>query len=121
MSLPVDMDPTKTPLMLNPSGAPPNFHDPPTLLDAQLGVGITLIVIGATLVTFRVVTNLKVSQKLCLDDSKRSTPPLMRFSSLPADDDSPQCYASLPLWRELLIGLSATSVSHPLLTKLDAC
>jgi hypothetical protein len=80
--VPVDMDASKIPLMVNPSGGPPNFEDPPSLLDAQLGIGITLIAIGAVLVTFRVVTNLKVSRKLCFDDSKRS-PLLMRYPPLP--------------------------------------
>jgi hypothetical protein len=62
------MDLTKVPLAANPSGAPPNFENPPTLIDGALGTGIALIIVGGICLAFRLGTNLKLSKKLRLDD-----------------------------------------------------
>lgn len=70
MSLPAGMDPSTIPLMANPSGAPADFDNGPSLLNAQLGTGIALIVVGGICVVLRILTNLKISRKLCLDDCK---------------------------------------------------
>ncbi|PSN67345.1 hypothetical protein BS50DRAFT_634725 [Corynespora cassiicola Philippines] len=63
------MDPSKIPLAPNPSGAPPNFENPPSLHDTKTGISIALIIIGAVFLAFRLGTNLKLHRKLCLDDS----------------------------------------------------
>jgi hypothetical protein len=68
-TLPPNMDLSKIPLMPNPSGAPPNFVDPPDLMGAVLGVGITLMILSGILLIFRLVTNHKIS-KVRLDDCK---------------------------------------------------
>ena len=64
------MDPSKIPLAPNPSGAPPNFENPPSLHDTKTGISIALIIIGAVFLAFRLGTNLKLHRKLCLDDCK---------------------------------------------------
>ena len=64
------VDPTKTPLLANHSGAPPDFTNGPSLLHAQLGMGIALVKFGSLSMIFRLGTNLKVSRKLGLDDCK---------------------------------------------------
>ncbi|KAF7923967.1 hypothetical protein EAE99_006628 [Botrytis elliptica] len=45
MTTPI-LDPNTTPLSVNPSGAPPNFIDPPTQAPTVLGTGILLIIIS---------------------------------------------------------------------------
>jgi hypothetical protein len=60
----------KVPLAVNPNGQPPNFVDPPSLQPAMLAVGITLIVLGGTILALRLYANLKHSRKLYLDDGK---------------------------------------------------
>ncbi|KAH3958459.1 hypothetical protein HBH98_076490 [Parastagonospora nodorum] len=61
-------DLTKIPLGVNPSGAPPNFETPPTLVHSALGTGVALVIIGGIFLAFRLGTNLKLSKKLRLDD-----------------------------------------------------
>lgn len=56
------------PLAPNPSGAPPDFFDSPSLLPAVLGVGLTMIITSGVLVTVRIFTNLKHAGKLGFDD-----------------------------------------------------
>jgi hypothetical protein len=68
-------DLTKIPLGVNPSGEPPNFETPPTLVHSALGTGVALVIIGGIFLAFRLGTNLKLSKKLRLDDCKCS----MRF------------------------------------------
>ncbi|KAF2873249.1 hypothetical protein BDV95DRAFT_489991 [Massariosphaeria phaeospora] len=62
------VDPSKTPLLPNLSGAKSNFENPPSLLAAQTGTGIALIVVSAVLLAIRLSTNKKLHRKLCLDD-----------------------------------------------------
>ncbi|OAL44103.1 hypothetical protein IQ07DRAFT_685134 [Pyrenochaeta sp. DS3sAY3a] len=52
----------------NPSGAPPNFIDPPSLESAFLGVGISLMAISSILVIIRIYTNYQHTGKLYIDD-----------------------------------------------------
>jgi hypothetical protein len=66
-ALPPGMDLSKIPLMPNPSGAPPNFVNPPDLMGAVLGVGIALMVLSGILLIFRLVTNYKIS-RITFDD-----------------------------------------------------
>lgn len=68
MALPPGVDPSKTPLMLNPSGALPDFDNGPSLFNAELGTGISLIAIVGVFLVLRLSTNFKISRKLCLDD-----------------------------------------------------
>lgn len=68
-------DLTKIPLGVNPSGAPPNFENPPTLIHSALGTGVALVIVGGIFLAFRLGTNLKLCKKLRLDDCKCS----MRF------------------------------------------
>ena len=70
MALPPGVDPSKIPLMLNPSGAPPDFDNGPSLLAAELGTGVALISVVGAILVLRIATNFKISRKLCLDDSK---------------------------------------------------
>lgn len=63
-----NMDPTKIPLAVNPSGAPPNFVNPPDLYNGQLWTGIVFMVLAGVFVAFRLGTNMKLSRKLGLDD-----------------------------------------------------
>lgn len=69
---PMETDPTKTPVIPNPNGDPPNFTDPPSLERAILSVGFTLIVISATFLAIRIFANFKNAWKLGLDDCKNS-------------------------------------------------
>ena len=64
------LDPTKIPLAVNPSGAPPNFVDPPILISGAYATGVTMTVVGGICVLFRLGTNLKLSNGLQLDDCK---------------------------------------------------
>ncbi|KAF2705365.1 hypothetical protein K504DRAFT_415182 [Pleomassaria siparia CBS 279.74] len=66
MATPPDL--TKIPLAVNPSGAPPNFDNPPTLVDEARATGVALIVLGGLCLAFRLGTNLKLSKTFCLDD-----------------------------------------------------
>ena len=54
--------------MLNPSGAPPDFDNGPSLFDAELGIGIGLIAVVGIILVLRIATNSKITRKLCLDD-----------------------------------------------------
>jgi len=67
------MDPNKTPLALNPSGALPNFIDPPTLAPTTLATGIVFIILSTVCVVVRVYTNLKHMRKLGIDDCKKKS------------------------------------------------
>ncbi|OAL55015.1 hypothetical protein IQ07DRAFT_559534 [Pyrenochaeta sp. DS3sAY3a] len=62
------MDLSQIPLAPNPSGAPPNFIDPPTLIDSAFGTGVALIVVAGVLLALRLGTNVKLAKRVCLDD-----------------------------------------------------
>lgn len=64
------MDISKIPLATNPSGAPPNFIDTPSLKTTMLSVGLTLITLSITFIILRLVTNVKHTRKLAIDDGK---------------------------------------------------
>ncbi len=55
----------------NPSGAPPNFINPPSLEGVFLGEGISLITISTVLLSIRLVANYKHVGKLYFDDCKK--------------------------------------------------
>lgn len=67
-SLPPGTDLSTIPLAPNPSGAPPNFVDPPSLTPAFLGIGIAFIIVCSILIVLRVFTYLKTLGKVHLDD-----------------------------------------------------
>lgn len=69
-ALPPGTDLSKVPLAANPSGAPPNFTNPPSLGDAVEGVGISLIAISGVFILFRLYTNSKPPRSLGVDDGK---------------------------------------------------
>ncbi|RDL41443.1 uncharacterized protein BP5553_01422 [Venustampulla echinocandica] len=70
MSQPVRqrLDPSNTPLAANPSGAPPNFANPPSLADSVFWVGLVLGIVTTIFVVLRLATNLKINRKLVLAD-----------------------------------------------------
>ncbi|TVY40097.1 hypothetical protein LSUB1_G003673 [Lachnellula subtilissima] len=67
-ALPPGTDLSTIALAPNPSGAPPNFVDPPSLANAVTGVGITLIIISGIFVILRVIANTKHPRRLGVDD-----------------------------------------------------
>lgn len=67
-SLPPGTDLSNVPLAPNPSGAPPNFIDPPSLTPAFLGIGIAFIIVCSILIFLRLFTYLKTLGKVHLDD-----------------------------------------------------
>ena len=66
--LPPGVDLSKVPARVNPSGAPPNFDNPPTLAPVTLGISVTMSIITAAFVMVRLYTNAKGVRKLGLDD-----------------------------------------------------
>lgn len=72
-NLPPGMDLMKTPMAANPSGDPPNFVDPPSLKNAMLGVGVSLIIVSGPMLALRLFANWKHSKKFYLDDGKSSS------------------------------------------------
>jgi hypothetical protein len=69
--LPPGVDPSQVPLAANPSGAPPNFVDPPSLIVAVQVVGIVLAVISLILVTSRLVLGYRLKRPFGLDDGRQ--------------------------------------------------
>jgi hypothetical protein len=69
-NLPPGMDLMTTPMAPNPSGAPPNFVNPPSLATTTLGVGVSLIVASGFMLVVRLFANWKHSKKLYLDDGQ---------------------------------------------------
>lgn len=61
-------DLTKTPLLPNPNGSPPNFDDPPSLKAATYSVTLIVITLSLALLALRLRTNLKIHKKLATDD-----------------------------------------------------
>lgn len=68
--IPPGIDLSTVPLATNPNGAPPNFVNAPSLYPAMLGTGISLMVLSGMAVILRVITNLRVSKRLEMDDSE---------------------------------------------------
>ena len=62
------IDPSNTPLATNPSGASPNFDNPPSLAGAVFAVGLTLSIISSVFVVIRLVTNYRALGRLGLAD-----------------------------------------------------
>lgn len=67
-SLPPGVDPSTISFEPNPNGGPPDFSHSPSLLQAVIGVGLTMIITSAAFVAIRLFTNLKHAGKLGLDD-----------------------------------------------------
>lgn len=67
-ALPPGIDPSQVPLAKNPSGAPPNFVDPPSLLIAVQSVGIILAAISLMLVISRFILGHRLKRPFGLDD-----------------------------------------------------
>jgi hypothetical protein len=67
------MDPATVPLAVNPSGAPPNFVDPPSLAGTVFAVGLAFSLISAFFVSLRLYTNWKNARQLGLADCRSPT------------------------------------------------
>ncbi|OCL06346.1 hypothetical protein AOQ84DRAFT_321579 [Glonium stellatum] len=67
-SIPPGTDLSKIPLAANPSGAPPNFINPPSLAPAVQGVGIALGIVSICLVVVRVRAHSKLNRGVGVDD-----------------------------------------------------
>ncbi|KAF9736932.1 hypothetical protein PMIN02_012226 [Paraphaeosphaeria minitans] len=68
MSLPPGVDLCQIPLVPNPSGAPPNFTNPPSRWTVYLAVVMPFASISFTALAIRIWINLKMLGKLHLDD-----------------------------------------------------
>jgi hypothetical protein len=64
------IDLSKTALVKNPDGSPPNFENPPNLAAVTYGLCITMIVVSAGFVALRVWTNFRTTRRLPVDDCK---------------------------------------------------
>jgi hypothetical protein len=64
------IDLSKTALVKNPDGSPPNFENPPNLAAVTYGLCITMIVVSAGFVALRVWTNFRMTRRLPVDDCK---------------------------------------------------
>ncbi|KAI1476948.1 hypothetical protein K445DRAFT_141919 [Daldinia sp. EC12] len=62
------VDPSRTPLIDNPNGEPPDFEGGPTLQWIILATGFVLIPISTILIVIRLVVSLKHNRQLHLDD-----------------------------------------------------
>lgn len=67
-SLPPGVDLSQVPLAKNPSGAPPNFVDPPSLLIAVQSVGLVLGITALMLVITRLIILHRLKRPFGLDD-----------------------------------------------------
>lgn len=106
-SLPPGIDPSTIPIAPNPNGDPPNFVDPPSLAPAVLGVGMALIIISGIFVMLRLITNLKNTGRLALDDCMYIFDAYGRTQTLNEDANAMrlQIFVFSPRWEELAIGL----------------
>ena len=68
LEIPPGMDLTKVPLAANPSGAPPNFDNPPSLAAVTYGMTCTMMVLAFGLVGLRVLAVFKKERRLKIDD-----------------------------------------------------
>lgn len=57
-------------LMPNPSGAPPNYVNPPSLDGDLLGLGIALVVVSTFTLSLRLYANFQTPGKLGFDDGQ---------------------------------------------------
>ena len=64
-------DIAKMPLGMNPTGAPPNYVNPPSLEGVFVGEGIALITTSTILLAIRLTANYKHLGKLWFDDCKK--------------------------------------------------
>lgn len=78
-NLPPGVDLMTTPMAPNPSGAPPNFVNPPSLATTTLGVGVSLIVVSGFMLAVRLFANWKHSKKFHLDDGQSTLTCLERW------------------------------------------
>lgn len=70
LAIPPGTDLSKVPLAPNPSGAPPNFVDPPSLANISYGLVSAMLVLSSVLVILRVLSGLKKDRWLKVDDCK---------------------------------------------------
>lgn len=68
LAIPPGVDLTKVPLAANPSGAPPNFVDSPSLAAVTYGMTCTMMVLAYSLVALRCVSVFKKERRLKIDD-----------------------------------------------------
>lgn len=71
MSLPPGVDPYVVPLANNPSGAPPNFEDPPSLVPHFITSVVILTTLTTSAVISRAYVNLRAKRKIGWDDGIR--------------------------------------------------
>jgi hypothetical protein len=71
-------------LAQNPSGAPPNFVDPPSLIATVQAVGITFSIVALALIVARLHIRAKNKNALGMDDGKFYSF-LLRASHEPVD------------------------------------
>ncbi|KAF2029697.1 hypothetical protein EK21DRAFT_112740 [Setomelanomma holmii] len=62
------IDLSKTALVKNSNGSPPNFENPPNLKAVTYGVCIAMIVVSAAFVTLRLWTNFRMNRRFPVDD-----------------------------------------------------
>ncbi|RYP10557.1 hypothetical protein DL765_008061 [Monosporascus sp. GIB2] len=72
-TFPPAIDLSQTPLAAHPSGIPPNFADPPSLIAAVQAIGITLGLISFALVVLRLAICYQVKRPIGLDDGMDTT------------------------------------------------
>jgi hypothetical protein len=63
-----EMDLSTIPLATNPSGAPPNFTNPPSMAGTVFAVGLALSLISTVFVSLRLYTNWTNAKRLVLAD-----------------------------------------------------
>ncbi|KAF2704336.1 hypothetical protein K504DRAFT_442482 [Pleomassaria siparia CBS 279.74] len=68
LEIPPGLDLSKVPMGVNPSGAPPNFIDPPSLGPVTYGVVISLMIVTVPFVFTRIYNNWKQYSRMGLDD-----------------------------------------------------
>jgi hypothetical protein len=64
----MSFDPSKQPLAVNPSGAPPNWDNPPSLANLTYGLVSTLTAVTTSVVGLRIMSVLNKKTKLKVDD-----------------------------------------------------
>ncbi|KAF1846523.1 uncharacterized protein K460DRAFT_367281 [Cucurbitaria berberidis CBS 394.84] len=68
LAIPPGTDLSKVPIAPNPSGAPPNFVDPPSLAAVTYGITSTMMVLACGLVGLRILSVIKKERGLKTDD-----------------------------------------------------
>lgn len=64
----MSFDPSKEPLAINPSDAPPNWDNPPSLANLTYGLVSTLMAITTGVVALRLMSVLNKKTRLMVDD-----------------------------------------------------